>query len=212
MFHWFLINSNLYLNTIDKSMRKSFLFILVWCFVFFSANGQITKGNWMVGGNASFISEKDGSNLSGSNKSSLFTFAPSVGYFLLDKMATGLKISIGSTKMYFSGNNISNGSYTTSQSNYIFGPFLRYYFLPTEKQANIFLEGTYQYGLHAGSGGSPNRNQSNYMVSAGSAIYFNSSVAIEFTLGYCETKYSGPENQYSNSIGAGIGFQIHIQR
>jgi hypothetical protein len=209
MFHWFLINTNLYLNPIEKSMRKSFLFVIVSCFVFFSANSQITQENWMVGGNASFISQKSGAAVSTPQNSTHFTLSPTIGYFILDKMVTGLKVSIESAR-----NAATNISSSTGQTNYSIGPFIRYYLLPTDKQANIFVEGNYQFGIHtASNNGSslPNTNFNNYSVSAGSAIFFNTSVALEISLGYNATKYQGISG-INSSIGAGVGFQIHLKR
>ncbi len=97
-----------------------------------SSNAQITKGNWMMGGGASFGNYK---NTSGGDTNESFRLGiyPNVGYFLIDKFVVG-----------------ASAEFTTnfgSHSEDIYGiqPYIRYYFLNTDKHINIFSELNYGF-------------------------------------------------------------------
>lgn len=93
------------------------------------------------------------------------------------------------------------------------GPFIRYYFLKPENRANILVESSYQYQFRKDiSPGSDSKLSANiFMISAGPVIYFNSSVGVEFTIGYSSQKYSGITGS-NNTIQTSIGLQVHLQK
>lgn len=184
-------------------MKRILLLFIVITLILFKANGQITRGNWLVGGNMSFTASQFKSDISPRQKNSLLVISPTVGYFLADKLATGLKVSFNSA-------NQNDGTNSLKQQNFNFGPFLRYYFLSTENRANLFVDGIYQYGITNASSSS-NLKLNTYSFSGGSSIFFNSNVAVEFSLGYSTTTYSNYNGVNSNII-AGIGLQFHLQR
>ncbi len=75
-------------------MKKSILLFLI-AFIFCNnANCQITKGNWLVGGNATFSRLKNSSTASAQFKQTNFEIRPLLGYFLKDKFAVGLDPSL----------------------------------------------------------------------------------------------------------------------
>ncbi len=73
-------------------MKKSILLFFI-AFIFYNnADSQITKGNWLVGGNASFLFTN--SNTGGINsKVNKIDIAPDIGYFFIDKFAAGVRLS-----------------------------------------------------------------------------------------------------------------------
>lgn len=189
-------------------MKKSTLIILVTFLLVNKSHGQITRDNWMVGGNASFIftNSNIGSNVS---KSTNLTLAPNIGYFFIDKFAGGVRLSFNRDHIKFGPTNNSFSTFTT----YAVGPFIRYYFLDVDKQYNILLEGSYQFGNEKIETTNSKNNTSTSILSfsAGPVIYFNSSVGIEFLVNYSSTGINGDFGR-SNLFGAGIGFQVHLQK
>jgi hypothetical protein len=181
-------------------MPKTILLIITFCLFIKTANSQITKGNWLVGGNASFSSLKSSSTATAQFKQTSVEISPVVGYFLNDKFAVGLRPSL------------TYGSNTIANSNTIIGigPFTRYYFLKPENIVNLFTEGSYSYGSIS-SKGQPSSKSNTFSISGGTVIYFNSSVGLEFTLAYSTTKVVGFAGT-NNEIRFGIGFQFHLEK
>jgi hypothetical protein len=182
-------------------MQKTILLIIAACFIIKNANSQITKGNWLVGGSASFSSLKSSSTATIQFKQTNFQISPLVGYFVKDKFAIGLKPSL------------TYGSNTIANTNTIIsiGPFVRYYFLKPENIFNLFTEGSYAYGSNTGKGQGTGQKSNTFSLSAGPVLYFNSSVGLEFIIGYSTTKVVGFSGT-NNEIRFGIGFQIHLEK
>ena len=112
---------------------KSLFFLFAFACYASTAAAQLTKGHWLVGGNGEFHIG-----------SSMTTFSPSistqshyteinvsanVGYFIMNKLAFGLKPS------FSYGNSISDGGTITGGIGkiYLLGPFGRYYLLDKKK-------------------------------------------------------------------------------
>ncbi len=92
-----------------------------------SAQIEIEKGNWLLGGTASFSSKKDNTtNQSYTN----YNIAPKVGYFITKSFALGLDFSF--RKSYVSGN-----------------PFARYYYGKNFIQAKYLYK---EFGIASDSG------------------------------------------------------------
>lgn len=173
------------------------LFIVTLLFTV-SANAQITKGNWMVGGDASFNNSKvinDENEIIGSGNG--IRIFPNIGYFLIDKFAIGINGNFNYGKTSGASSNTSFGG----------GPFARYYFLKPEKRVNVFAEANYNY-YTSYSQGNATTNSSSYRFKAGPVIYFNSSVGLELTLNYSSEKFSYTSKYFT----VGFGFQIHLEK
>jgi hypothetical protein len=183
--------------------------------------GQITKHNWLVGGTGLFKSTTHTNDLGlQSIRYTNIQLSPAIGYFFVDKFVGGLKLSFATSRDKV----ISDGAgYNLAKNNsYGFGPFLRYYFLGTNKQFNILIDGSYQYQIERGGGVSSSGStpipvpitqytKNTFSIAAGPAIYFNSSVGLEFLIGYTTTKYV--QNKSSiKSVQVGLGFQIHLEK
>lgn len=177
-------------------MKISLSFILI--ILFSISNAQITKGNWMVGGNATFLQQQE--KLLGSDiRIMRFSISPNLGYFFVDKLGAGLKPSLDFLKSKTDGN-------INKSSVFGIGPFLRYYFLHEDNIVNLLAEIDYQY-----SSGSNGYHQNLFLFSAGPVIYFNSSVGLEFTLNYEIIKRKAAVNS-AKTFFLGVGFQIHLEK
>jgi len=181
---------------------KSILLFFIGFIFYHNADSQITKGNWMIGGAASFRSS-DYERVPGFlSKQTLIQLSGEVGYFIIDKLALGLKPGYDRTDTY-NPHNIVN--------TYSLGPFARYYFLPIDKYVNIFSELSYQHGIQKTNQTSFGNNSNNFSGVGGLAVFFNSSVALEFTLGYSVYLYNYNSGRVKSVI-AGIGFHFHLEK
>jgi len=121
---------------------KSILLIIICCFSIQKAESQITKNNWLVGGNAIFSSLKSSKESVVSVYQTNLQISPVIGYFLKDKFAVGLAPSLDYSN--------SKSGYSNTIINV--GPFIRYYFFDPENIINLFAEGSYAYGRSTGKG------------------------------------------------------------
>lgn len=194
----------------------NFKMTLVVFLILISKRGisQLDQGNWLVGGNAKFYSytNKNSSITGGYSNEGKYTeieISPNIGYFIGDKVALGLKTSFVS----FSGRVTSPAGLETNTRRLWVGPFGRYYFLDKEKTHNILLESSYQTGVFNGSFGSKGKLRT-FSVLAGTVLYFNSSVGIEFLLGY-SYKFEDIETTVKDirsGLQIGIGLQFHLTK
>lgn len=127
--------------------------------------------------------------------------APSIGYFLVDKFAVGIRPSFN-----YSQNNLIAGG--KDQTVLAVGPFIRYYFLPSGRPFNILAETAYAYYIFNNAS---TFKQHGLFVAAGPVIYFNTSVGLEFLFGYSSTKVVGYDGR-NTALRFGIGFQFHLER
>src|SRR4051812_2434681 len=82
------------------------------------ASAQTGKGQWLVGGNASFNHSKVDET-----KTSQITFSPNAGYFFINNLAGGLRLNLQSTTNKASGEGVDYKQTSTSTS---IAPFVRY--------------------------------------------------------------------------------------
>jgi len=77
-------------KTIQNNEEKNKGLFLVALFLSGIAQAQLTKGNWLVGGNASYSStqSENAASTTTTNRKSL-TAEPDIGYFFFDKFAVG---------------------------------------------------------------------------------------------------------------------------
>jgi hypothetical protein len=184
------------LSNKNLTMKKVFIvasLILSSHFIF----AQVNKGQWLVGGNANFESGKFG-DLDGSKYTS-FTFSPNAGYFFINNLAGGMRLSLQSTKFKSEEN---------ASSSFLFAPFARYYFLPATNKVNVFGDASYGFGSMK-DGESESFNQ--FAIAAGPAVFLSPNTALEFTLQYASAggdAYGGDDRL--NKFGFNVGFQVHL--
>jgi hypothetical protein len=185
-------------------MKTLTLFFFIIFTATLTANAQITKGNWLVGGDASFFSNKSESELNGTiSETSFLIISPNVGYFFIDKLAGGIDLRFSF---------VDPGKSVNSE-NYGFGPFLRYYFLKTDNLVNIFSQ--LNYNISFGKNGLGTRSKSiGYGFEIGTSLFFNNSVALEFFLSYDNTKNTldRVDRRNTEQFLVGLGFQIHLEK
>lgn len=163
------------------------------------SQGNINKGDWMLGGNAGFTSQKQGDY-----KTTSFNLSPDAGYFFINNFAGGLKAVISSSKTEYS-------SAESKTSGYEVAPFVRYYFLPASQKVNLFADASFGFGQNKYDNGLT-ESKSNFTslgVKAGPAIFITPATALEIALGYNSTKVKNVDNR-ENQFGITFGFQIHI--
>jgi len=193
-----------------KYIFLAFLSFIITSFAF----GQLTKGNWLVGGSGRFNTYKNEiiSSISTTNgKYTQIDFSPNIGYFLADKFALGIKTTVSSIKGDYTVEG-GNGFGGSSSQRYLIGLFSRYYLLDKEKQMNILVDANYQTGIIRGLNDTKG-SLNNFAIVGGPVIYFNSSVGIEFLLGYNREfeKYSSQVySEQKNGFIFSVGLQIHL--
>jgi hypothetical protein len=186
--------------------------------------GQLDKKTWLVGGNGSFdsykqeqsfISQGTGESINVDYDFSNITLNANIGYFFIDKLASGLKISYSDI---YGKNNVS---FASGGRTFTFGPFIRYYLLKKEKQFNIFVEANYQYGkIDSGrlikSDDDTKEIINTYSILVGPEVFFNSSVGIEILLGYRNYNQNSTNINNFKMVEKGfqivVGFQIHLEK
>ncbi|RTL58588.1 MAG: hypothetical protein EKK37_09660 [Sphingobacteriales bacterium] len=177
-------------------MKKIILSSCVIIVLTLTATSQITKGFWFLSGNANFSTLKSASDASVKYKQTDIQISGSVGHFVLDKFAVGLRPWLG-----YGSNNLGNSSTVFN-----IGPFVRYYILPSGKIVNIITDASFSHGFFSGG-----NNSNTLSFYAGPVIYFNTSVGMEFLLGYSTIKNVGYAGHDSRTQLA-IGFQFHLEK
>ncbi|WP_159430938.1 outer membrane beta-barrel protein [Flavobacterium segetis] len=184
-------------------MKKKHILILSFVLFVNLMSAQIDKGNWMVGGSGNFTNYKStfqSNNTEFTQTGSGISISPNLGYFVVDNFAVGTAV----------GFNFSNPSGANNNSHsYGISPFVRYYFRKAEKIINPFLQTSYGFSEGKSESGGSNKSRG-YTIKGGSAIFFNSSVALELSLNYNSSKYNS-DTTY-NDLTIGIGFQIHLEK
>ena len=184
-------------------MKTIQLFITISLLTFLASNAQISKGNWMVGGSGNFTNYKStfqSGNTETTQTGSAFTISPNLGYFIIDNFALGSIVS-------FSFSNPSGDN--TNSHGYGISPFIRYYFRKSDKMINPFLQTSYGFSKGKSDSGGSNKS-TGYAIKGGSAIFFNSSVALELSLNYNSSKTNSDVKYKYFTVG--IGFQIHLEK
>lgn len=187
-------------------MRTLFFFLVLVTSL--TLNAQITKGNWLVGGNGSFTSStatsEDNSGNEIESKGTGLRLNPNIGYFLADKFSLGLDTSINFSNPQ--GNDNSNWTLGL-------GPFICYYFLESDKRVNLFSEANYIFSTGL-SELNNDLKSSAFGFSVGGVLFFNSSVGLELSINYTNSTVRREGSSYSNSknIFIGLGFQIHLKK
>ena len=182
-------------------------FIAIALFTYSITNAQITKGNWMLGGNGNFSYSKYESKNTSSTSGTTINYVktgsyyillePNIGYFIKDKFALGFKMSF--TNIVNDGEPLK-----LSNSRVAFNPYLRYYFLKVDNDYNLFVEPSYY--IYSNN----NLSDANgYGLKSGFVFFLNSSVGIEPTISYV---HSENEKFQGNRLLFGIGFQIHLEK
>jgi hypothetical protein len=179
--------------------------VLVACCIVSSltSSAQLEKKTWLLGGEISYTKTKVGGPNTLPSTSSRIIVDGNIGIFLIDRFCTGLRPGFENIKTNFSTS-------STSFNNVYVGPFARYYFLPQEQRLNLLADLCYQYAVAGGNTGETRRS-SVFSGVAGIAAFLNTSVALEFLVGYSTQRY--PESKaFTNRTSVKIGLQFHLAK
>ena len=190
---------------------KVLLLLLIIFHLSFTSFSQITKNNWIIGGSGKLFSNNSDYSSTAYSYTAKFTqidISASVGYFLIDKLALGLRPTFSSIK----GKVTTPGGLITNTQRYWLGPFARYYFLPTGNQINLLTDLDYQFGIFNSKG--YRGDLTSFGAFAGPVIYFNNCVGIELLFGYAYSKEDMEDASKTIHKGfqTSIGFQIHLEK
>jgi hypothetical protein len=177
-------------------MKKAILIFII-LIAKLSSYGQLDKNTWLFGGSGSFSSTVSTvtytsdilspSRVEGNYDRARFnqiTLSPTIGYFLFNKLAVGVKPNLNWTeRTHISTSNPGNYTGSGFSRDILIGPFVRYYFLEKEKPFNILFESSYQRSFFSSIYGIKGYSN-NISLLAGTALYFNKTIALEFLLGY----------------------------
>lgn len=180
-------------------MYRAILFFIVLSAIGIKGYSQITKENWMLGGNAGFSVVRERGSALDANATN-FRISPNIGYFFIDKLAIGINADYA----YY---NQATQWYTQASNQISGGPFVRYYFLRPENLLNVFAQGSYQY-VYYWSNNQTNLKRNDINLTGGASVFLNTSVGLEFMASY--QLLNGPMVHSSAQLSLGIGFQIYI--
>jgi hypothetical protein len=180
--------------------------VLFAAFLLVSSNAifaQVNQGQWLAGGSAQFDFGKQGDN-----KTTDITISPDAGYFFIDQLAAGLRPEFGYSKTKTKIGNVTNESSYTA---YSIAPFVRYYFMKSGEQVNVFADASYGFGSVKPKGGS-SVSGNYYQIKAGPAIFLTPNTALEFAVYYKSMGGDAYEvaGDRNNHFGLSAGFQIHL--
>ena len=172
---------------------KNVLLILIFSLALMQASeAQVEKGNVLAGGSLGFSSVKDTTS-----KATNFHFSPAIGYFFADKFAGGLRTSFSSMKL----------EGFDAMTDFLIGPFLRYYLLPKENKVNLLADADFLFG--STKIGDNTLGQNTFSFAAGPVVFLNKHTGLEFKLGYNSSKVEDYKDR-SNAFNILVGFQIHL--
>lgn len=187
-----------------------FLFISVQSF------GQLEKGMWLVGGSGSFATIKslniyssvvtDVTDLTEERrKVKKAELSTSLGYFFIDKLASGIKLDGRLEKENYGRTHVLN--FLSMRA----GPFVRYYFLDTEKPFNLLIDASYKFGFNKNLEYPSGKNNS-FQLMAGSEVFFNTSAGLEILVGYDHTVAGSEKGKTftQNGFRTSVGFTFHL--
>lgn len=188
---------------------KRLLLLSITIVFFLSAKSQLAKNDWLIGGSGKLYSYTT-TNYSTPNSANThyteISISPSIGYFVADRVAFGLRPTFSSLKK----RNVEPDDVLYNYKRYLIGPFGRYYFLDSERPFNLLMELCYQYGIPDAGGN--NGKLSTFSALTGPVIYFNNTVGLEVLMGYSSRMEDVTNVYYEVRKGfqLAIGFQIHL--
>jgi hypothetical protein len=192
-------------------MKKIILSVAA-VFAFGFANAQetsegngFTKGDIFMTGSVGFNSSK-----TGDFTTSTFEVAPSIGFFVNENIAVGLRVGVGNEKLDFDGEDVTNNMFSV-------GAFGRYYWTPAN-QFSFFGELGFTYNttnnefvVFEGELMPADYKTTGFEIAVrpGVSYFISSNFALEATigsLGYATTKpdYDGAES--TNDFGLNVDF------
>ncbi|RQO70345.1 hypothetical protein DBR43_20195 [Pedobacter sp. KBW06] len=186
-------------------MNKKLIIAAALCGLALGSRAQTEKGNFLLGGNFSFNSNKTDEKYPRTNS---FTIGPQIGYFISDNFAIGLKIAYGYSRqkpfVEYTQNEGQPFRYARSgyrEEGLYINPFVRYY-VNLNTKLKFFGAFSATIGDQRGKSIGENQNNSFYgtqnksyglILAPGLAFFPTKKLAIEFStllLNYQRYKWS----------------------
>ena len=160
----------------------------------------ISKGQWLIGGNLSLYTTDDFDDFT-------FSFSPSGGYLITNKLALGLRTSFSNTRIVdVDGENLGRHNAVS------LAPFARYYV--SVNRFAPFAEVSYGGAWHkmeSNFSGTPTTSKDNstfYSAGVGANYFLSKNVALEGALIYSKTI----DSYYDGTVGFDLGLQFFLSR
>ncbi len=184
---------------------KTLILFFFFTICTYTAQAQITKGNWMVGGDGYFSSTKYETS-SSSSRYTQIRLNPNVGYFIIDKLSGGIQFNVSFVGI--SGRSDDSGK---GQS-YGISPYVRYYFLKPESRFNAFAQANYYYRYGHSEYGTES-NSTGYNLKAGGVAFLNSNIGVELIINYSYLDLN-PNQVFKREkqLLIGLGLQVHLEK
>jgi len=189
-------------------MKKLLLSLFAVTALALTTQAQTEKGNYMIGGNVEFNSEK----VDGNSKADIdFAIVPSIGYFISDNFAVGTGIGYQFAKSYS-----ESGVNSVKTQAFVVSPFARYYAGITE-QFKFF--GQLSVPMSFGNTKASTDNGDNYYktnnnnsvgvaLSPGFAFFPSKKFGIEFSVNGISYNDNRLENANGDKITGNKNFNI----
>ena len=189
---------------------KPIVLLFILFFLYNESEAQISKGNWLFGGSATYSSEKSKFSDGTPYIQRTVLITPNAGYFFKDKFAGGLKTSFRSYTTIYEVDDLNNVDYHLTA-----GPFVRYYFLENGSRFNFLVQGNYEWGTFTHKDGYyPNLTHTDptslWGLLGGPVLFLNTSVAVELLTGY--SSYELGDNPERKTFQILIGLQFHLEK
>ncbi|WP_068243319.1 outer membrane beta-barrel protein [Hydrotalea flava] len=176
-------------------MKVYLSFLLLLCCTL-TAHAQLEQGTWLVGGSGSFSKIQNDNNTS---NTTIYT-NPRIGYFVADKLSTGVQAIYSYQINRFGGRGLNDHSL-------LFGAFARYFLLNKEQPLNLVSELGYYYGYYGSDGvyNIVNSGKHSYIsLAIGPTFFINSAIGIESTISYL---FNSAQN---NGLHLTIGINVYL--
>jgi hypothetical protein len=200
-------------------------------------SAQLHKGQWMLGGNASFSNTTSNASTPVFNqhsKQTSYTIFPGAGYFFIDRLAAGLRGNVTNAISKTEANSFGNPFFSSSSaelkaSGLGVGVFVRYYLLTPKNKFNVFAEAAFSHNKQKSKsteqqvfqpqgGGFPTYTTSfaeseyqinDYSFAAGPVLFISPRVSFELTVAYTSGKVT-KQSQFTHQISVGTGFYVFL--
>jgi hypothetical protein len=190
-------------------MKKIFLFSFA-AFLFKVSSGQVSKGNMLLGGDFTFTHSGPNKATVGITGGNNIESDVNAGYFLIDKLAAGVRTGIHTSR--YKVHEVDNSTYVLSQSSFGFGPFLRYYMHPSERMVNFFGDAGFLYNFNSRNGDWFITRSLSSSVAAGAVVFLNKSVGLEGLLSYTHSANINTDLNSSSLLQFKVGLQVHLKK
>ncbi|WP_400078594.1 outer membrane protein [Winogradskyella sp. R77965] len=216
-----------------KNTTKTIVLFVTLTLMFSIGYSQTEKGNLIIGGSSdlSFSSSKSSVKPNNENQGDdtvlRLSFGPSLGYFIIDKLAIGLQVPVSFSKRKSeSSNGFETYPFEIKSTSVSAITFIRYYF--SESNIKPFLQGNVGFGINNSDSflvdfetgnteyGKIKSNTFSYGFNGGVAFFINSNISIDLGINYLSITTKPDENndfdfKYIDSkIGFIAGFNLFL--